>query len=392
VSKRRSILVWSLVGVSTLLLLVSSMTVWTKRQLLDTDNWSDTSSQLLADDEVRGALAQRLVDGLSQRYDLQADLKERLPPNLQPVVPVLAASVQSAAVRAADRLLASPRVQELWKEANRGMHRILVKVLDGDSEIVKSTGGNVVLDLRPIVDRLAERLGVEDRLAKVRESGAVPPGEIVIMKSDQLDAAQKAVRVIKVFSIFFLILVLGLYAVAVYLAQGRRRGVLLGIGACVTGVGLLLLIVQRVVGNAIIESLVKVEANKEPSNHVWLIATELLRDLAAGLVIWGLLLVLGAILAGPSRPARAVRRWLTPTFRERPWIVYLVALTAFLMLIAWGPNANGRRWIGVLILAALVALGIEALRRVTLREAGDHEAVAPPPPPPPAGPAAPATP
>jgi hypothetical protein len=40
----------------------------------------------------------------------------------------------------------------------------------------------------------------------------------------------------------------------------------------------------------------------------------------------------------------------------------------FLILLAWGPTAGNRGLLGLAILAATVAIGIEALRRQTRRE------------------------
>ena len=80
-SKKRGVLVWCLFGLATILMLVSSLTVWAKRQLLNDQAWADSSSQLLANDEVRGAIAQKLSDGLFARVDVEAQLRERLPRN-----------------------------------------------------------------------------------------------------------------------------------------------------------------------------------------------------------------------------------------------------------------------------------------------------------------------
>jgi hypothetical protein len=63
-----------------------------------------------------------------------------------------------------------------------------------------------------------------------------------------------------------------------------------------------------------------------------------------------------------------VRRWLAPTWRERPYLVWLVAGFLFLVFIAWGPAGGSRRFLGVVILAALVALGLVVWRRQTLAE------------------------
>ncbi|MGE5688939.1 MAG: hypothetical protein ACM33B_00125, partial [Pseudomonadota bacterium] len=81
--RTRSILVWGLMGLGALILLVGSLTVWVKRQAVDTDSWVNTSSQLLEDDDVRQALSVYIVDQLYQNVDVQARLEQRLPPNLE---------------------------------------------------------------------------------------------------------------------------------------------------------------------------------------------------------------------------------------------------------------------------------------------------------------------
>src|SRR4029453_5703806 len=78
-SKKRGLLVWGLLVLATILLFVSSLTVWSKRQLLDDEAWAHSSAQLLANDEVRAAIAQKLSDALFQRVDVEAQLRERLP-------------------------------------------------------------------------------------------------------------------------------------------------------------------------------------------------------------------------------------------------------------------------------------------------------------------------
>ena len=119
-SKKRGLLVWSLLGLATILMFVSSLTVWSKRQLLDDQAWADSSTQLLANDEVRAAIAQKLTDALFQRVDVEAQLRERLPAQRKGTAVALAAALQNTVVpAAADRLLQRPRVQTLWENAQQ---------------------------------------------------------------------------------------------------------------------------------------------------------------------------------------------------------------------------------------------------------------------------------
>ena len=68
---------------------------------------------------------------------------------------------------------------------------------------------------------------------------------------------------------------------------------------------------------------------------------------------------------------------------HRPGIAWAVAGGAYLLLVLWGPTHALRTWWGILILAALLAVGIAVLRREIVREfpdAGD-DGTGPPPAP-----------
>ena len=136
-------------------------------------------------------------------------------------------------------------------------------------------------------------------------------------------------------------------------------------------VGLVIAFMRRFLGGVVVDSLVKTEANKHPVSVIWAIETSVMRDIAVILVVYGALVLLATVLAGPNRPATAVRRWLAPTFRHHPVVVWAVGVRVFLIVLAWGPSAGNRQLLGVALLAATTAVAIEALRRQTLREFPD---------------------
>jgi hypothetical protein len=375
-TRRRSVVVWTLIVLASLLALVSALTVWSKQQLLDTDKFTSSSAKLLANDQIRATLSNRLVDLLEQRVDVESELEAKLPPRAKPAAPAIAAAIQNSAGQVINTFLGTAQAQAIWEQVNRRAHTALVNVLEGkDAGRVSTANGNVVLDLRPMIKQIAERLGVGDRLKQ-----RAPPdaGEIVLLKSDQLDAAQKGVRVLNALSSWLWFAVVALLALAVYLAHGTRRTMLEAVGVSLLIVGVLLLIIRRFVGNAIVDSLVNTESSKPAVHAMWLIETDLLRDIALALVFYGLFALIAGIVAGPSRGAVALRRGLAPTWRQRPVLVWIGATVLFLLFIAWGPSGGGRRLLGVLILAALLALGLEVWRRQTLREFPES-AEAPPP-------------
>jgi hypothetical protein len=355
---------WALVVIATVIALVSALNIWVKRQALSTDNWANASGHLLENEKVRSALSIYLVNQIYQNVDVAKALEQRLPPRAKGLAQPLAAGLQGTAVNAVDALLARPRVQKLWKEANRRAHQLFMAVLNGKKGILVQSGGNVVLDLGPILERLGERTGLGSRLKE-----RLPPdaGQIVIMKGNQLGTARKAVKVIRVLSYFLFFLVIVLYALAIWLAHGRRRKLLLGAGIGVLLVGLLVLVVRRFAGEYLVNTLTTNDTDKGAVRASWAIGTELLRNVGFNAVIYGVAVIFAAWIAGPSRPATWSRRSLAPTMRDHAWIIYgAVAVVLFLVLLA-GPT-DAQRVFPLLILFALALVGTEVLRRQTLRE------------------------
>ncbi len=352
---------WTVLALAVVVLVASSLTVWVKRQALDTDNWADVSTRLLQDEEVRQVIAADLVNALFTNTDVEARLQRALPPRLEPFAAPAAGLLRQNATTSAEALLQRPAVQELWREANRAAHTRLVAILDGETEgLVTAEGDSVILDLRPLVVQLAARVGLTVDL---------PPdaGRVTLLRSDQLGAAQDAVKTVRKLSVVLVVLALLLLALAVYLARGFRRELLRATALSLIGVGVLLLAVRRIAGDAVIESITS-PTTENAGLSVWLLATGLLHDVAIGLIIYGIVLLVGVILAGPSRWATWLRLRLAPAMRQHVGLVYAAVALLFLVFLAVTPASGDRRLLGTLVLAALVVAGVEVLRRQILRE------------------------
>jgi hypothetical protein len=360
-SRNRAIAVWSLVVVASILLLFSSLTIWVKRQALDTDAWTNTSGQMLANDDIRQQLSIYLVDSLFNNTDATARIEQALPPDRAALAPVIAGALRNFSVQAADRLLETPRAQAAWEAANRRGHENLLAVLNGEDVRRFSTeNGEVVLDLSPLVQRLSGRLGLQP--------ASPDAGKITILKSGQLKTAQRSLKVLKALSVFLALLVLFLYGLAIFLARGHRRRVLRAAAVSFLFVGVLILVIQRVAGDAVVNSLVKTDAVRPAGSAAWAIGTELLRSLAIALIAYGVIGIIGAWLAGPTRWAVAARQRLAPAFRDQTWLIYGVVALVFLLVIAWGPTRATREWWGVLLLGGLLFFGVAMLHRQTVSE------------------------
>jgi len=119
-----------------------------------------------------------------------------------------------------------------------------------------------------------------------------------------------------------------------------------------------------------VSSLATTAAAEPAIQTVWTIATQLLVNIAVATIGYGIVMVLSAWLAGPTRAATAVRRTLAPYWRE-PVIAYSGLAVVVLILLWWAPTPAWRNVPMVLILVGLLIAGTEALRRQMIREFPD---------------------
>jgi hypothetical protein len=364
-SRKRKTVVWVLIVLATIIGIVSALTVWVRRQALDTNAVTNASTAMLQDDAVRGALSTYLVDQLYNNVNVSQQLEEKLPKQLDPLAAPLAGALRQLTVQTTNELLSRPRVQDLFAKAVHDAHAAFMRIINGHAKHLTSEGDVVYLNLQPLLKQLGDQVGIAK---KVEEKLPPSAGRIEIMKQSQLDAIQNGAKVLNSLSVFLVIAFFGLYAIAIFLARGFRRATLRNVGVCLVVIGVLLLGVRRVAGNMLIDTLAKGGGTHTPARHVWLIATNLLSDIAYALVGYGIVLIVAAILAGPTRPAVWVRRNLASPFREHVALVYTVVGLLYLLVLLWAPTRAQREWIPALILGVLLVFGVEVFRRQTIAE------------------------
>jgi hypothetical protein len=371
---RHRVAIRILVVAASFLAFLAIFTGWIDRQALDTEEWTNTSGKLLEDPVISDAVATYSVDQLYANVDVPALLKQRLPPDLQRFASPASAGLRALSTRAAERAFQSPRVQHLWQDANRVAHSQLVAILEGKHQVVSSQNGKVVLDLRPIVLQLADRLGlkkqVNQAISRAQSSGRLQSsfGELEVADSDQLDTAKAVTKLIQGLAWLFTLGTLVLFGIAVYLGAGRRWIVVLGYGLGLIAAGLAAIAVRGALKGFFVDTLAKTEDARQPVQHAWDISTQLLHSIASSVIIYGILFVIASFLASPAGAAVGIRRALAPTLRARHGLTWSVfAGAALLALIIWPPSGT-RQLILTLLLIALAGIGLEALRRKTLQE------------------------
>jgi hypothetical protein len=113
----------------------------------------------------------------------------------------------------------------------------------------------------------------------------------------------------------------------------------------------------------VVDALAGTEAVKPAVESVWSIGTGLLVTVAVSAITFGILLAIAAWLAGPTRIASNLRQEAAPYLRERRGTTYAVVGGIFLALTLWAPVVAFQKPIGLVLLAVLMVLGTEALRR-----------------------------
>jgi hypothetical protein len=360
----RRIGVVALLVVGTLLWTALGFAVWANRQALDTDNWADTSSALLEDDEIRTAVGLFIIDRLYQSAAVEERLTEVLPPQLDRLAKPAAAGLKQVAERNAGRVLGTQAALSAWETANRAAHQTLIRLVESDV-----ASGDVSLDLGSLFEQMAAATGLpEEAVAKL------PPNvtSLQVASGDNLEAAQDGLHLFKTILWILLVLTLAAFGAAIWLSRDRRSTII-RVGGCIIFAGVALLAVRRLGGSLVTDALAEAPNAHDVADDTWGIATSLLSDISWGSILFGLFLITGAWLAGEGRRATSVRRSSAYALRERPGAVRAGLGVAILLLVIWGPVPWTQRWWGILIFTALAFAWLEWIRGRTLEEFPDEQ-------------------
>ena len=158
--RRHRVLVWSLIGVASLLLIFSMTANWVQRTVLDSDEVAGIRRD--PGGPGRAGRAQHLSGRSALRHCGRPgpDRRETAGQREGACAPVAAASRQLA-LDVSEKALAEPRFQALVSDAIRNGHRQFVKLVRDQDAYVSSTDGKVTLNYGDLVSELLIRLGVD---------------------------------------------------------------------------------------------------------------------------------------------------------------------------------------------------------------------------------------
>lgn len=304
VPRWRRILCGALGVLGCVLVPLSVHAIWVHGTLLSTDQYVSTVGPLAGNSDVQNALANRITNTLVNNSRIEARLKQALPPRASSIVaPVVANGLRGFVHGVALRIVQSSKFEQLWKTLNQRIHTRLVDVLRGQGKFVNGNG-QVAVNIQPVIDKVnaqLTKLGI-DGLSKAANQNS---HQIVLFSSSTLKQTQSAVRLFDDLAIALPFLIVLVFAGAILASANRRRTVLRdALGSAFAAV--LFLTLWNVTRGFYLHAL-PASVSRPAAGAIYDQLLSFLFLALRTIVAVGVIVALGAWLAGPGRLATRIR-------------------------------------------------------------------------------------
>ncbi|WP_370417934.1 hypothetical protein AB8O64_04290 [Streptomyces sp. QH1-20] len=386
-------------GASVLLVLafvlspLAVVATWVNAEVSDTGRYVQTVAPIATDPPVQNLVTDRLTDRVVGNVDVKsitdalggALAKAGAPPGVVDKTPLLTGPLQNALDSAVHDVVAgavkSDQFAQAWDGANRRAHAAVVKTLTGEgNSAVEAKGDTIVLDMGTVIDNVKERL-VDAGYEKAADIPDVDK-TVPLLKTDKLDNAQDAMRLLNVVGTWLPVTVVVLAALGIWAAPSHR------VALMATGLGVGVTMVVLLVGLAVMRRvyLDSVPSDVLPPDAAAPIYDTLIRFLRAStltVLVIAVITVLAGYLYGPGRGARVFRsvaaratgatgralahsgartgstgHWLDT---HRGWTTGIVIAGGGLALILWNyPTPASVALVLGIVVAVLILLGVLA--------------------------------
>ncbi len=312
VGRPRRILSGIALVLACILIVVTTVAIWTHQVALNTGRFSNLITGVVGDPDVTDPIAAQISTQVVDALGVQARLEARLPEALRPLAGTLTVSIRDRINERLQVALQNPRIQEALVGTLSFTHEQVVRLLRGESEVLSIVDGYLTLNVFPVVDAALTELqaiglipadvqlpdlsapDAPEVLAQRLETtlGVTLPagfGTIQLMPAQRLDAARTIVRAFDVVVILLVALTLLFVTVALWLARDRRRMLIyLGIGTFIA------FLVARLAIRSVEDAIVGGIADGDVAGLVRAVLDATLADLRGVTVI---VLIVAAIVA-----------------------------------------------------------------------------------------------
>lgn len=295
------------------------VSVYLRAEVLDTETYVETVAPLAQDLAVRDAVANRLTDEIVTRTDIEGlatQLTDRLveqgaPERVGELVGPAVSGLRSFLYNEIYKLLGTEQFQTIWEQINRAAHDGLDTVLTGEEgRFITSEGTTVTLDIGALLSAAKEELVARG----VGFASRVPDVSIsyTLVESEKLPTLRRYTRILDGVATWLPFVALAMLIAGVLVAPNRRRGIITGFVA--VGIVAAGLLVALALGRAYyLDNLPPTVRSPDAAAVVIDTISRFLVASLQTLLVAAVVIIVVALLAGPSRPATAIRRLVNIT-------------------------------------------------------------------------------
>ncbi|MYS85678.1 hypothetical protein [Embleya scabrispora] len=303
-----------LLALACVLTPVAVTAAWADDEVGDTDRFVATMAPLSSNPAVQAEVADRVAEGAVQAVDV-AGLSDALRQALGldpnngsgPVSGSIQSLLSGVAEQAAHAFVTTDAFGVVWRDALRLAHASALSALEGkDDGAVSSSGGEVVLDLGPMVDRVRQSLAGQG--LSIATNIPSTDRRFVLLHRDGLRKGQDAFRLLNTAGTWLPIVVVLLFVVGVCVAPRRRRVIMWA--ALGTLLALLLLAIALAVARRYYLDELPPQISRDAGAAIFDALVRFLRQTTRTLAVVAAAIAVAAFLVGPARPAPTIRRVL----------------------------------------------------------------------------------
>lgn len=295
-NKWRSLAVIVLVIISAVLLFLGNIFFWAGNTVAKTDRYVETVTPLIQDSAIQTAVATYATQQIYQNVDVEPYIADVLPPRAAFLAPTLSSQLQSQTKSILNKVVASPKFQQVWVNSQTKAHERFVKV-------ATNYNGDGTIDLNDIYQYLSSELRNTPLSFLTNKQLPSKVGTIQVAQVKWLPFAHKLVTKIDTWRILAISLLVITTAAAVMISQRRRRTTIT-LGLMYAGIMFLTLVSVRI-GREVAAGQAASEYQTAVSHAYQIIAHSLVVQTFV-IMLGGLLVAAVAWISGPSRSAQAI--------------------------------------------------------------------------------------
>jgi len=300
-----------IIGVLLVALAVSA--IWLNRTIMDEDRWVETMAPLAQNADIQDYVAKTASDAIFaniniQQYVAEALATKPLPPQLLLLTAPITNAIQSFVRESATKFTRSPQFADVWVKTLRLTHKaFIVAITDKPSGIITKQGGTVTLDVSVLITEVKK--AISDKGLGFVNNINIPISKQQITLVDSPAIAQMGflIRFMNGMAWVLPLLAIVMLGGGVALAANRRKAVLwMGVGVMF----MTIIPVQAIYLVKIPFAKAALELGQMPSAASQAAYTIIFRNLVTAnqlVAFAGLVFVVGAIFAGPSKWATSLR-------------------------------------------------------------------------------------